>query len=184
MTYAEVRGQLHARTHSFQNAEDGLLEFTIGLALKVLIANRIGSIWTQAATIGLESISTPMAWLALISYSLQIYFDFYGYSLMAKGLGYIVGFEFPDNFKNPYLSRTVAEFWRRWPITLGSWFREIPKTYVKKQAYQVSNLICLYSHSNSLPQCLIERFCFFETFRIKPNIFVFQFHQNRYIIFL
>lgn len=124
VTYAEVRQQLHKRTHSLQKLEGGLREFTIGLALKVLIANRVGAIWTQAAAIGYESISTPMAWLALISYSLQIYFDFYGYSLMAKGLGTIMGFDFPDNFKNPYLSLTVSDFWRRWHITLGSWFRE------------------------------------------------------------
>lgn len=124
VTFAEVREQLHKRTHSFQNLEDGLREFTIGLSIKVLIANRVGGIWTQAAAIGYESISTPMAWLALIAYSLQIYFDFYGYSLMAKGLGTIMGFDFPDNFRNPYLSRSVSEFWRRWHITLGSWFRE------------------------------------------------------------
>lgn len=124
VTFAEVREQLHKRTHSFQKLEDGLREFTIGLSIKVLIANRVGGIWTQAAAIGYESISTPMAWLALIAYSLQIYFDFYGYSLMAKGLGTIMGFDFPDNFRNPYLSRSVSEFWRRWHITLGSWFRE------------------------------------------------------------
>lgn len=124
VTYEEVREQLHERTHSMANIEEGLKEFTIGLALKVLIANRVGSVWTQAAAIGYESISTPMAWLALVAFSLQIYFDFYGYSLMAKGLGHLMGFHFPDNFKDPYLSKTVSEFWRRWHITLGSWFRE------------------------------------------------------------
>lgn len=124
VTFSEVREQLHSRTHSLQKLEDGLRQFTIGLSIKVLIANRVGGIWTQAAAIGYESISTPMAWLALVAFSLQIYFDFYGYSLMAKGLGMIMGFDFPDNFKTPYLSLTVAEFWRRWHITLGSWFRE------------------------------------------------------------
>lgn len=124
VTYSDVRKQLRHRTHSLQKMEDGLREFTIGLALKVLIANRVGSVWTQAAAIGYESISTPLAWFALAAYSLQIYFDFYGYSLMAKGLGMIMGFQFPDNFRNPYLSLTVSEFWRRWHITLGSWFRE------------------------------------------------------------
>ena len=124
VTYSEIREQLRERTHSLQKLEDGFREFTIGLAIKVLIANRVGGIWTQTAAIGYESISTPMAWLALTAYSLQIYFDFYGYSLMAKGLGTIMGFDFPDNFRNPYLSRTVSEFWRRWHITLGSWFRE------------------------------------------------------------
>ena len=124
VTFSEVREQLHSREHSLQKLEDGLREFTIGLSLKVLIANRVGGIWTQAAAIGYESISTPMAWLALAAFSLQIYFDFYGYSLMAKGLGLIMGFDFPDNFRTPYLSLTVTEFWRRWHITLGSWFRE------------------------------------------------------------
>lgn len=124
VTFSDIREQLHNRTHSLQKLEDGLREFTIGLSIKVLIANRVGIIWTQAAAIGYESISTPMAWLALAAFSLQIYFDFYGYSLMAKGLGMIMGFDFPDNFKTPYLSLTVSEFWRRWHITLGSWFRE------------------------------------------------------------
>ncbi len=124
VTYSDIRQQLKKRIHSVQNVEDGLREFTIGLALKVLIANRVGSVWTHTAAIGYESISTPLAWLALIAYSLQIYFDFYGYSLMAKGLGTIMGFHFPENFKDPYLSLSVSEFWRRWHITLGSWFRE------------------------------------------------------------
>lgn len=124
VTYSEVREQLKNRKHTAANIEEGFKTFTVGLALKVLIANRVGTIWTQAAAIGYESISTPMAWLALAAYSLQIYFDFYGYSLMAKGLGRVMGFDFPDNFRNPYLSKTVSEFWRRWHITLGSWFRE------------------------------------------------------------
>lgn len=124
VTYAEVRTQLKQRIHTLSKLEEGLKTFTIGLALKVLIANRVGNIWTQAAAIGYESISTPMAWLALVAYSLQIYFDFYGYSLMAQGLGKVMGFDFPDNFRNPYQSKTVSEFWRRWHITLGSWFRE------------------------------------------------------------
>lgn len=124
VTYSEVRMQLKRRVHTLSRLEEGFKMFTIGLALKVLIANRVGNIWTQAAAIGYESISTPMAWLALVAYSLQIYFDFYGYSLMAKGLGKVMGFDFPENFRNPYLSKTVSEFWRRWHITLGSWFRE------------------------------------------------------------
>lgn len=124
VTYSQVQEQLRKRVHSFRNLEEGLREFTVGLALKVLIANRVGGLWTQVHTIGFESISTPFAWLGIIAYSFQIYFDFYGYSLMAKGLGRIMGFEFPDNFQNPYLSRSMTEFWRRWHMTLGSWFRE------------------------------------------------------------
>lgn len=124
VTYAQIRTQLHLRVHSYTNLENGLRFFTIGLALKVLIANRIGGLWTQIATIGYDSISTPLAWMGLFAFTFQIYFDFYGYSLMAKGLGQIMGFSFPRNFSNPYLARSMTDFWRRWHITLGSWFRE------------------------------------------------------------
>ncbi len=145
VTYSEVRAQLKQREHRLAYVEEGLSSFTIGLALKVLIANRVGAVWTQAAAIGYESISTPMAWLALIAYSLQIYFDFYGYSLMAKGLGKVMGFDFPDNFRNPYLSKTVSEFWRRWHITLGSWFREY--VYIPlggNRSHQYRNLLIVW----------------------------------------
>ena len=124
ITYSQVREQITERKHTLAKWENGIREFTIGLALKVLIANRVGGIWTQINTIGFESISTPLAWLGIFAYSFQIYFDFYGYSLMAKGLGEIMGFAFPDNFHNPYLSKSMTEFWRRWHITLGSWFRD------------------------------------------------------------
>ena len=124
VTYSEVRIQMRSREHSFRNLENGLREFTIGLILKVLIANRVGSLWTQVNSIGYESISCPLAWLGIAAYTFQIYFDFYGYSLMAKGLGRMMGFDFPDNFQDPYLSRSMTEFWRRWHMTLGSWFRE------------------------------------------------------------
>lgn len=124
VTYGQMRGQLKSRVHSFGNLEEGLREFTIGLALKVLIANRVGNLWTQVNAIGFESISCPLAWMGIAAYTFQIYFDFYGYSLMAKGLGRIMGFDFPDNFRNPYLACSMTEFWRRWHITLGSWFRE------------------------------------------------------------
>jgi len=124
VTYSQVQKQMGERTHSFRNLEEGLREFTIGLILKVLIANRVGHLWTQVNSIGFESISCPLAWLGIAAYTFQIYFDFYGYSLMASGLGRIMGFDFPDNFRNPYLSCSVTEFWRRWHMTLGSWFRE------------------------------------------------------------
>lgn len=115
--------QIRKRRHSLKNVEDGLREFTIGLGLKVLLANQLGSLWKQVGGIGYESISTPLAWLGLIAFSLQIYFDFYGYSLMAKGLGKLMGFQLPDNFNYPYMSTSMTEFWRRWHMTLGSWFK-------------------------------------------------------------
>lgn len=124
VTYSHVKEQLKKRIHSWDGLEEGLREFTIGLSLKVLIANRVGSLWSQVEAIGYESISTPMAWLGIAAFSFQIYFDFYGYSLMAKGLGQIMGFDFPENFRHPYQARTMTDFWRRWHITLGSWFRE------------------------------------------------------------
>ena len=124
VTYSEIREKLRSRVHSFRHVEDGLREFTIGLACKVLLANRVGNLWTQVNTIGFESISCPLAWMGIAAYSFQIYFDFYGYSLMAKGLGRIMGFAFPDNFRHPYLARSMTEFWRRWHMTLGGWFRE------------------------------------------------------------
>ena len=124
VTYASVRKQIHQRSHYLKNVENGLREFTIGLGLKVLLANQVGRLWSQVGAIGYESISTPFAWLGLAAFSFQIYFDFYSYSLMAKGLGQLMGFSLPDNFNYPYLSLSMTEFWRRWHMTLGGWFRD------------------------------------------------------------
>lgn len=109
---------------SYQNIHDGLQLLILGLGLKVAIANRLGGLWGQAAVIGYESISTPFAWLALIAYTMRLYFDFYGYSLMAMGIGKMLGYDLPENFLHPYASKTVSEFYRRWHATLGAWFRE------------------------------------------------------------
>lgn len=122
--YQAVSGELKGRHHSLAGFEEGLRIFTAGLGMKVLIANQAGNLWNQTRTIGFESISTPMAWLGLAAYALQIYYDFYGYSLMASGIGRMLGFHFPDNFRQPYLSVSMTEFWRRWHITLGAWFRD------------------------------------------------------------
>lgn len=97
--------------------------FIRGLGLKAILANQFGSLWANVGTIGYESISTPLAWLGIYAYSFQIYFDFYGYSLMAAGLGRMLGFKLPINFMHPYLSTSMTEFWRRWHITLGQWFQ-------------------------------------------------------------
>ncbi|MDE5764665.1 MAG: MBOAT family protein [Ruminococcus sp.] len=124
VTYSTVAEQLRNRTHSIRKVDDGLQMFTIGLGYKVLIANQLGGLWSDLNMIGYENISTPLAWLGIIAYSFQLYFDFMGYSYMAIGLGSIMGFTIPKNFDYPYLSLTMTEFWRRWHITLGSWFRE------------------------------------------------------------
>lgn len=122
-TYQELANPLSSRSINIKRLDNGLRDFIIGLGLKVLLANQIGGLWNQLGMIGYDSISTPLAWLGSISYSLQLYFDFYGYSLMAIGLGKFLGFRLPDNFRHPYVARTMTDFWRRWHITLGMWFR-------------------------------------------------------------
>ncbi len=104
--------------------EEGISLFVYGLAKKVLIANNIGALWTEVEKLGFANISTPLAWLGILAFGLQIYFDFSGYSLMGIGMGKMLGFDFLQNFDLPYISRSVTEFWRRWHMSLGSWFRE------------------------------------------------------------
>ncbi len=124
VTYSEVRKQLGRRKINLIKCSHGLQLFALGLGSKVLLANQFGNLWEDIQSIGYESISTPLAWLGIIGFSLQIYFDFYGYSLMAVGLGKLLGFKLPDNFRQPYTALSMTEFWRRWHITLGRWFRE------------------------------------------------------------
>jgi len=122
--YTNIKDQLHERKFDLKRMDDGLEDFVIGLARKVLIANNVGALWSEVESIGFTAISGGLAWLGLLAYSLQIYFDFSGYSQMAIGLGKMLGFDFPQNFNNPYMSRSATEFWRRWHMTLGSWFKE------------------------------------------------------------
>lgn len=124
VTYNQVEKQLYRRRIKNTEILNGIGIFIFGLGLKVLLANPIGKLWTQVKAIGFESISTPLAWMSIIAFSFQLYFDFFGYSLMAIGLGKMLGFNLPKNFDFPYLSRSMTEFWRRWHITLGSWFKE------------------------------------------------------------
>lgn len=124
VNYNEVEKELGSRSITAAGLQDGLKVFTMGLASKVLLADRIGLLWNQVQNVGFESISTPYAWLGAFSYSMKIYFDFYGYSLMAIGLGRMLGFELPQNFREPYMARGVRDFYRRWHITLGRWFRQ------------------------------------------------------------
>lgn len=122
--YETVSAQLKERSHNIKRVEDGLKTFTIGLGYKVLLANQIGGLWKKIGDIGFRSISSPLAWLGILAFTFQIYFDFCGYSYMAIGLGRIMGFDIPKNFDHPYMSTTMGEFWRRWHITLGNWFKE------------------------------------------------------------
>lgn len=120
--YDELRGSLYSREFGRENIQEGLKLFTLGLAEKVLLADKVGLLWNEVQVTGFESISTPLAWLAAIAYSMRIYFDFNGYSLMAMGLGRMLGFELPENFRDPYMAVSVRDFYRRWHMTLGRWF--------------------------------------------------------------
>ena len=122
--YNEVADSLTDRTSNADTIGEGAALFIKGLAKKVLIANNIGALWTEVKGMDFSSISVLTAWLGILAFTFQIYFDFSGYSDMARGLGRMFGFEFPVNFDHPYQSKSVTEFWRRWHITLGSWFRE------------------------------------------------------------
>ena len=118
--YSDVARELRERTMDWDNVSRGVVRFSVGLGKKVLLANTIGQLAELMASGG----SVLLSWLRAVAFTLQIYFDFSGYSDMAIGLGAMMGFRFPENFDYPYLSRSVTEFWRRWHMTLGGWFRD------------------------------------------------------------
>ncbi len=122
--YTDINIELKERTMNLPQIQEGIETFIWGLGRKVLLANSIGALWTEVEAMNYANISTVLAWLGIIAFALQIYFDFSGYSLMAIGLGKMLGFNFPQNFNHPYISKSATEFWRRWHMTLGSWFRE------------------------------------------------------------
>lgn len=122
--YETIEDQLNYREESLEKFGQGVERFIQGLGKKVLLANNIGLIWTTISAMDLGSISVLTAWIGIIAFTFQIYFDFSGYSDMAIGLGKMFGFDFIENFNFPYISTSVTEFWRRWHISLGSWFRE------------------------------------------------------------
>lgn len=122
--YADIAPELAERHVTIEKFGVGAERFIIGLAKKVLLANTFASLADQIFNARLTDISPATAWLGIIGYSLQIYFDFSGYSDMAIGLGKMVGFDFKENFNYPYIARSVQDFWRRWHISLSSWFRD------------------------------------------------------------
>ncbi len=135
--YTDISERLHTLKGrvTIDRIDSGITLFIFGLAKKVLIADSISRLWTDIigqyaggslteAGVGLENVSTPLAWLGIVAYTLYIYYDFSGYSLMGIGMGKMLGFDFPDNFNLPYISRSITEFWRRWHISLSSWFKE------------------------------------------------------------
>ena len=122
--YVTVADELCSRRESFDGFYEGVCRFLIGLAKKLVLANGAGALWEAVSAQAPAQLSALSAWLGILAFAFQIYFDFSGYSDMAIGLGRMFGFTFPENFRYPYLSRSVSEFWRRWHITLGDWFRE------------------------------------------------------------
>ena len=118
--YQDVALQLESRREKLEKFASGVLLFICGLSKKVLLANPMGCLWTMAQ----EERGALVAWVGILGYTMQIYFDFSGYSDMARGLGRMFGFEFFENFNYPYISRSITEFWRRWHISLSTWFRE------------------------------------------------------------
>jgi len=122
--YADVEEQLVNRESSWDKFGEGCMYFIRGLAKKVLLANTSGMIFTEVTGLGKGNVSVLSAWLGAFAYMFQIYFDFSGYSDMAVGLGKMFGFEFCMNFNYPYIAKSITEFWRRWHISLSSWFRD------------------------------------------------------------
>ena len=122
--YSELEPTLLRRHCSVLNLESGLKTFIIGMGAKMLLANPMGTLWAGMSRYGYETLSCPYAWLGAFGYSFQLYFDLAGYSLMAMGLGQMLGLYVPRNFDHPYISGSMAEFWRRWHMTLGRWFKK------------------------------------------------------------
>ena len=122
--YKDVAEQLDCRGVSWERFASGVFRFTVGLAKKLLLANALGQIWSGFRDVPTAELTVAGAWLGVLAFSLQIYFDFSGYSDMAIGLGRMLGFEFLENFRYPYASDSITEFWRRWHISLSNWFRD------------------------------------------------------------
>ena len=122
--YETVDEELETKNISLDNFSRGMKRFIIGLGKKVLIANNVGELWNVVETGNYLELSSGFAWLSIIAFAFQIYFDFSGYSDMAIGLAQIFGMKFDENFNYPYISKSITEFWRRWHITLSSWFKD------------------------------------------------------------
>ena len=122
--YKTIDQQLNNRTESFDLFEDGVRRFVTGLGKKVLLANTAGVVWSQISALAPDEVPVLTAWIGILAYTFQIYFDFSGYSDMAIGLGKMFGFTFLENFNYPYMSKSITEFWRRWHISLSTWFRD------------------------------------------------------------
>lgn len=144
--YSTVAREIYDRTVTPRDVADGIFRFLIGLGKKVIIANQMSEIADNFLTDNLASLSTLGAWVGLLAFTLQIYFDFSGYSDMAIGMGRCMGFHFPENFDHPYTCRSITDFWRRWHMSLGSFFRDY--VYIPlggNRSHQVLNIIVVWA---------------------------------------
>lgn len=122
--YETIEAEMHHRKINRENFYDGMELFIIGLAKKVLLANNIAGLWTVVKASEPSTLSLGLAWVGIITFAFQLYFDFSGYTQMAIGIGRMLGFHLPENFNDPYMSTSISDFWRRWHMSLGMWFRE------------------------------------------------------------
>ena len=146
--YRDMNPQLRKRPVTSSDLDSGIEDFIIGLARKVIIANNLAVLWQEVNEIGLAAISTGLVWLSIVAFGLQIYFEFSGYAQMAVGLAKLFGFHLPKNFDDPYSANSITNFWRRWNISLGRWFREY--IYIplggsrKKLGFTMLNLLLVW----------------------------------------
>ncbi|MCR5388688.1 MAG: MBOAT family protein [Lachnospiraceae bacterium] len=149
LRYKDVEKDLVSRKVTLRNLENGLVLFSCGLGFKVLLANKMSILWNDVQNIGFNSMGPYMAWLGALAFTFEILFDFWGYSVMAMGLGEMLGFKIPRNFDAPYMAKTMGEFWRRWHMTLGRFFKDyvyIPMGGSRKSALcTVRNLFIVWA---------------------------------------
>lgn len=137
--YKTIADELDNRIETFDLFGEGVKRFILGMGKKVLLANSIGQVWENISSGNISTLPTLTAWIGILAFSFQIYFDFSGYSDMAIGLGKMFGFNFLENFNYPYMSRSITEFWRRWHISLGTWFKEY--LYIPLGGNRVSKIL-------------------------------------------
>ena len=147
--YKDLGDQIDHRTHSPEQFASGVQIFVVGLAKKVLLANNIGKLWDTILALPARELTTAGAWLGVAAFAFQLYFDFSGYSDMAIGLGKMFGFHFLENFNYPYISRSITDFWRRWHISLSTWFRDyvyfpLGGSRVNSKAKHIRNLFVVW----------------------------------------
>ena len=146
--YRHIAGQITERTITLDKCATGVQRFIVGLGKKVLIANTLGVVADQIFNLPSTELTAGISWLGIVCYTLQIYFDFSGYSDMAIGIGKIAGFDFFENFNYPYISRSIREFWRRWHISLSTWFRDylyIPLGGNRRKPLRIYlNIVCVF----------------------------------------